>query len=144
MPDTPQESPLPAGARSGCPIANALDLLGDKWTLLVVRDLLLGGRRRFGELLAAPEKIPTNLLTDRLRRLEENGIVVKVPYDSRPRRHEYHPTPKGEDLIPILLAMAEWSSRHVPGTFEPTPQMVERARAALAARAGREGAAGRE
>jgi DNA-binding HxlR family transcriptional regulator len=131
MPAASAESSLPAGARSGCPIANALDLLGDKWTLLVIRDLLLGGKRRFGELLAGPEKIPTNLLTDRLRRLEENGLVVKVPYESRPQRFEYHPTPKGADLVPVLAALAEWSGRHVPGTFKPTPAMRERAEAAM-------------
>jgi len=109
-------------ARSTCPIANTLDLIGDRWTLLVIRDLLFFGRHRFGELLASPEGIPTNLLTDRLRRLEECGVVVKIPYPSRPQRYEYHLTPKGKDLAPILRAMVEWAQRHVPGvSTEPPP-----------------------
>jgi len=66
---------LPEDRRSVCPIATTLDLLGDKWTLLVVRDLLFVGKRRFGEFLESPEGIPTNILTDRLRRLEEHGVV---------------------------------------------------------------------
>jgi DNA-binding HxlR family transcriptional regulator len=68
--------------RSRCPIANALDLLGDRWTLLVVRDLLFTGRVRFKELLASPENIPTNILADRLRRLEDSGIVDKRVYQA--------------------------------------------------------------
>ena len=97
------EAPNPA-MRSPCPIANALDLLGDKWTLLVIRDLLFFGRRRFNELQSSPEGIPTNILSDRLRRLEEHGVLVKVPYQTRPPRHEYHLTPKGADLLPIPRA----------------------------------------
>ena len=73
-----KDSPPPE-QRSACPIANALDLLGDRWTLLVIRDLMFLGNRRFGEMLASPEGIPTNILTDRLRRLEERGLVEKVP-----------------------------------------------------------------
>jgi DNA-binding HxlR family transcriptional regulator len=117
--------PLPPGARSVCPIANSLDLVGDKWTLLVVRDLLFFGKRRFGELLASPEGIPTNILADRLRRLEEGGIVTKVPYPSRPQRHEYHLTPKGADLLPVLRAMIKWANRHVPGTAVAPPGFLE-------------------
>lgn len=112
-------SECPAGARSDCPIANILDLLGDRWTLLVIRDLLVLGKHRFGELLESPEGIPTNILADRLRRLEECGVVVKVPYPSRPQRYEYHLTPKGKDLAPVLRAMAEWANRHIPGTLRP-------------------------
>ena len=124
-PDTPE---LPPGARSICPIANTLDLLGDKWTLLVIRDLLFFDKHRFGDIASSLEGIPTNILADRLHRLEENGIVVKVPYSSRPQRYEYHLTPKGADLLPILLAMAEWAGRHVPGVGKATPEMLERMR----------------
>jgi DNA-binding HxlR family transcriptional regulator len=109
--------------RSGCSIARTLELVGDKWTLLVVRDLLLFDKRRFGEILSSPEGIPTNILADRLRRLEESGLVTKVPYPSRPQRHEYHLTPKGADLLPVLRAMIEWASRHLPGTGAPPPGM---------------------
>jgi len=121
----------PTGARSPCPIANALDLLGDKWTLLVVRDLLFMGKRRFGELLSSPEGIPTNILTDRLRRLEEHGIVAKVPYLSRPVRHEYHLTTRGVDLLPILRELIGWAHRHLPGTATAPPEGRERAEEAV-------------
>jgi DNA-binding HxlR family transcriptional regulator len=119
------EDPDPSCAtrRSDCPIANALDLIGDKWTLLVIRDLLFLGNRRFGELLSSPEKIPTNILSDRLRRLEENGIVVKVSYQERPPRYEYQLTAKGADLFPVLRALAGWANRHIPGTMVPPPEL---------------------
>lgn len=108
--------------RSACPIAKTLDLLGDKWTLLVVRDLLFFGKRRFGELASSPEGIPTNILSDRLRRLEECGVVVKVPYATRPQRFEYLLTERGNDLTPVLRAMIKWAQSHLPGTaMEPPP-----------------------
>lgn len=120
-------------ARSPCPIAGTLDLLGDKWTLLVVRDILFFGKRRFGELAASPEGIPTNILSDRLRRLEECGVLVKAPYLTRPQRYEYHLTERGRDLLPVLRAMIEWANRHLPGTAKAPPGMLEKA--AEAARA---------
>ena len=113
--------------RSDCPIANALDLIGDKWTLLVIRDLLFLGNRRFGELLSAPEKIPTNILSDRLRRLEECGLVVKTAYRARPPRYEYGLTAKGADLFPVLRALAQWANQYIPGTFVPPPELAEKA-----------------
>lgn len=112
--------------RSVCPIASTLDLLGDKWTLLVVRDLLLLGKKRFGELQASSEGIPTNILSDRLRRLEEHGIVSRVAYQERPPRYEYHLTAKGADLFPVLCAMIEWANRHLPGTAKPPPGFLEK------------------
>jgi DNA-binding HxlR family transcriptional regulator len=114
-----------------CPIANTLDLLGDRWTLLVVRDLLFFDKHRFGDFAASMEGIPTNILADRLRRLEDAGIVVKVPYSSRPQRFEYHLKPKGADLLPVLLAMAEWAGHHVPGVGKATPEMLERIKEAV-------------
>jgi DNA-binding HxlR family transcriptional regulator len=113
--------------RSNCPIASALDLIGDKWTLLVIRDLLFLGNRKFGELLSSPEKIPTNILTDRLRRLEECGLVAKEEYQARPPRYEYQLTAKGADLFPVLRALAAWANHHIPGTFVPPPEFAERA-----------------
>lgn len=113
--------------RSDCPIASALDLIGDKWTLLVIRDLLFLGNRRFGELLSSPEKIPTNILSDRLRRLEECGLVVKAEYQPRPPRYEYQLTAKGADLFPVLRALAAWANQHIPGTFVPPPELAEKA-----------------
>jgi len=124
------ESSCPA-RRSDCPIAGALDLIGDKWTLLVIRDLLFLGNRRFGELASAPEKIPTNLLSDRLRRLEECGLVVKTAYQERPPRYEYGLTAKGADLFPVLRALAQWANRYIPGTFVPPPELAEKAEETL-------------
>jgi DNA-binding HxlR family transcriptional regulator len=121
----------PPGARSICPIANTLDLLGDRWTLLVVRDLLFFGKHRFGDFLTSFEGIPTNILTDRLRRLEECGVVVKVPYSSRPQRYEYHLTAKGTDLLPVLRAMAKWAHRHIPGMPSMPPEFLDQAKEAI-------------
>jgi len=119
-------APCEQPARSACPIARTLDLLGDKWTLLVVRDLLFFGKRRFGELASSPEGIPTNILSDRLRRLEECGVVVKVPYESRPQRYEYHLTERGNDLTPVLRAMIQWAQTHLPGVaMAPPPGMMK-------------------
>ena len=101
--------------RSSCPVACALDLAGDKWTLLVVRDLLRG-RRTYGELAASPEGIPTNILADRLRRLEEGGLIVAAPYQERPLRYAYALTGRGRGLRDVLSALARWGKRHIRGT----------------------------
>lgn len=101
--------------RSECPVANALDLFGDKWTLLVVRDLLLG-KARYGEFAQSPEGIPTNILADRLKRLEQADVVERKAYCVKPVRYEYELTVKGRDLLPILDAMANWAEMHVPGS----------------------------
>ena len=118
---------LPFDFRSTCPISSLLDLLGDRWTLLVVRDLFFAGAHRFGDFLKSPEGIPTNLLADRLRRLGKAGIVRKTPYQKRPIRYEYFLTPMGEELLPVLTEMSRWSLRHIPGTFRPPPEVLERA-----------------
>ena len=102
-------------ARSPCAVANSLDIVGDKWSLLVVRDLL-HGKRTYKELADSPERIPTNILADRLKRLEEAGIVSSTPYQERPVRYAYTLTPKGKDLGDVLLAFVRWGKRHIPGT----------------------------
>jgi DNA-binding HxlR family transcriptional regulator len=101
--------------RSVCPVANVLDLLGDKWTLLVVRDLILG-KERFGEFAESAEGIPTNILADRLKRLENAGIIIKAPYCTKPVRYQYQLTSKGKDLQPILESMVDWAIKHIAGT----------------------------
>jgi DNA-binding HxlR family transcriptional regulator len=103
-------------ARSICAVANSLDILGDKWSLLVVRDLL-HGKRTYGELADSPEGIPTNILADRLKRLENAGIVTSTPYQERPVRHAYTLTPKGSALGEVLLAFVHWGKQHIPGTI---------------------------
>ena len=101
--------------RSSCPGACALDLVGDKWTLLVVRDLLRG-RHTFKELLAADEGIPTNILADRLKKMEASGLVEARPYQDKPVRWRYQLTAKGRDLEYVLAAVARWGKKHIAGT----------------------------
>src|SRR5215208_4155133 len=100
--------------RSGCPIANMLDLVGDKWSLLVVRDMI-HGKGTYGELLDSPEGIPTNILADRLRRLEGAGLIARSAYQERPVRYRYQLTEKGAELGDVLLALVRWGKRHIPG-----------------------------
>lgn len=104
--------------RSHCPISGLLDIVGDKWTLLVIRDLFLN-RRRYADFLASPEDIPTNILADRLKRLEAAGLVKRELYQENPPRAEYFLTRKGADLLPVLRAMREWGREHIPDTSEP-------------------------
>ena len=101
--------------RSPCPIASTLDLVGDKWSLLIIRDML-HGKRTYGELLDSPERIPTNILADRLKRLEQAGIISRSAYQERPVRHAYALSDKGRDLGEVLLALVRWGKRHIPGT----------------------------
>lgn len=101
--------------RSTCPAACALDIAGDRWTLLIVRDLLRG-RTTYGALAGSDEAIPTNILADRLRRMQEAGLIVARPYQQRPLRHEYVLTDKGRGLGEVLAALARWGTRYVPGT----------------------------
>jgi DNA-binding HxlR family transcriptional regulator len=101
--------------RSICPIASTLDLVGDKWSLLVVRDLLRG-KATYGELASSPERIPTNILADRLKRLEEAGLIGSSAYQERPVRYAYKLTSKGEALRDVLGALVRWGKTHIPGT----------------------------
>ena len=101
--------------RSTCAIANTLDLVGDRWSLLVIRDLL-SGKRTFIELVASAERIPTNILADRLKRLEEAGIIVSAAYHEHPVRYAYSLSPKGLALGDVLLALVRWGKQYIPGT----------------------------
>jgi DNA-binding HxlR family transcriptional regulator len=102
-------------ARSPCAIASSLDIVGDKWSLLVVRDLL-HGKHTYGELALSPEHIPTNILAERLERLLGAGIITRSPYQQRPVRYAYTLTPKGRALGDVLLAFVRWGKQHLPGT----------------------------
>lgn len=101
--------------RSPCPVACSLDLFGDRWTLLVVRDLILGGSR-FKDFVASPEGIPTNILSDRLERLVAHGVAEQVPTADGARRLAYRLTEKGKALRPVLKAMRDWALEWQPGT----------------------------
>lgn len=110
--------------RSGCPIASTLDVTGDRWTLVIVRDIITG-KRRFGDFLKSPEHIPTNILADRLQRLESFGIVEKRSYQHNPVRFEYRLTTKGADLLPALQAVCLWANRHLPNTWQTPKKFLD-------------------
>lgn len=99
----------PGGAtrRSPCPVACLLDLAGDRWTLLIVRDLILG-RTRFRDFTASPEGIPTNILSDRLERLRHHRVIEQIPAHDGTKRLAYRLTEKGNALRPVLKAMRDW------------------------------------
>ncbi|MSQ48728.1 MAG: transcriptional regulator [Deltaproteobacteria bacterium] len=98
--------------RSGCPISCSLDLLGDKWSLLIVRDMVFGRKRYFKEFLASPEGIATNILTDRLKRLEDCGIISKLLDPENKRQIVYTLTEKGIALIPVLVELLCWGATY--------------------------------
>ena len=104
-----------------CPISTTLDILGDKWTLLIIRDLMFKGKRTYGEFLQSEEKIATNILADRLLILEKNGIVEKRVFPENKVKNLYQLTPKGIDLMPILLEIIVWGDKY----FE-IPERVHR------------------
>jgi DNA-binding HxlR family transcriptional regulator len=105
-------------ARSGCPIAFGLDIFGDAWTLLILRDLLFEGRSAFGDL-AADERIATNVRADRLRRLEAAGLVRRGLPPADRRQSSYRPTPAALALVPALVELAYWGASHDPATGAP-------------------------
>lgn len=111
--------------RSPCPIATTLDTLGDRWSLVVIRDML-GGKRKFSEFLASPEGIKRNILAERLKRLEGAGLVARRRYQENPERFEYSLTESGADLLPVLQAIARWAKRHIPGVWTPSEAFLAR------------------
>jgi DNA-binding HxlR family transcriptional regulator len=98
--------------RSGCPLNASIEMLGDRWSLLIIRDMMVRGFRTFKEFLESHEKIATNILTDRLRKLESNGIIAVAPDPSDGRKSIYSLTPKGIDLAPVLTEMVLWAAAH--------------------------------
>jgi len=100
--------------RSHCPVSLALEAIGDKWSLLILRDLIMRGKRRYQELLSSEEGISTNILADRLVRLESLGLIAKSDDPDDKRQFRYSPTKKGLDLLPVIFEMARWSSKYDP------------------------------
>lgn len=94
--------------RSCCPVSNALDVLGDRWTLLVIRDMLFMNKHEYREFLTAPEGIATNILSDRLKRLVCAGIIDLAKHPSHKNKKLYYLTQQGKDLMPILLELVRW------------------------------------
>jgi len=105
----------PTFSRSGCPINASLELFGDKWSLLILRDIIYFGKNSFSDFLASEEGIARNILVARLRQLLAGGIISKKPDVSDSRKQHYEMTEDGLDLIPVLLALADWGKAHVAG-----------------------------
>ena len=102
--------------RSNCTVSYALDYIGDKWTLLVLRDLLFNGKRHFRDFLASDENIASNILTQRLKQLVAADLVLRRPDPESRRSVIYEPTAKAVDLIPALLELMLWSGKYDPQT----------------------------
>jgi DNA-binding HxlR family transcriptional regulator len=97
----------PVTRRSDCPVACTLDVIGDRWSLLIIRDLF-HQKHRFSQFLESGEDIPTNILAERLKRLTDAGLIERTRYQDHPPRYEYHLTRAGRSLSPVLEAMYSW------------------------------------
>lgn len=97
-----------------CPVTFALDIIGDRWTLLILRDMIFRGKSHYGEFAKSAEKISTNILADRLARLEAAGLVTKSPDPDYKTKFIYGMTPKASDLIPVILDLIAWSAKYDP------------------------------
>ncbi|MFT4585636.1 MAG: DNA-binding HxlR family transcriptional regulator [Gammaproteobacteria bacterium] len=105
----------PARSRTElCPITFALDVFGDKWSLLILRDIVFKGKKYYGDFLNSPEKISTNILASRLQKLDSEGLISKAIDPSNSSRNIYRLAERGEALLPVLLEIIEWSSTYNP------------------------------
>jgi DNA-binding HxlR family transcriptional regulator len=104
--------------RSYCAINLALEVFGDKWSLIIIRDMMFGGKRHFRELLQSDEKIASNILTDRLAMLEREGIITKESDPEHKQKIIYSLTQRGIDLLPIITQMVAWSFKYMPIDME--------------------------
>jgi len=100
--------------RSACAISMALEAIGDKWSLLILRDLMFTEKRSYGELQSSDEKIATNILASRLQSLEANGLIQKKADPANGRRSLYFLTEKGIDLLPVIIELRQWTEKHNP------------------------------
>ena len=112
--------------RSDCPISYALDFFGDKWTLLIIRDLIFDGKKFYSDFLNSKEKIATNILSSRLKKLEQDGIVVSKVYEKLKTKKEYNLTDKGKRLVPVLVEMIRWSAEY-NGDLAVTQSFLDKA-----------------
>jgi DNA-binding HxlR family transcriptional regulator len=117
-------APMKQEHRSTCPISTALELVGDRWTLLVIRDLMFADKRHFREFLQSEEAISSNVLADRLNALVQGGIVTKSADPTHAQKAIYSLTEKGLELLPVLVAMSAWTQRHYPKTRRPEARQL--------------------
>jgi DNA-binding HxlR family transcriptional regulator len=101
-----------------------LDFVGDRWTLVIVRDMVTG-KKRFSEFIASPERITTNILSNRLTAMERHGLVKKKLYQTRPKRYDYELTEMGLGLLPVLQAACRWGNRFFPETWIPPDSFMD-------------------
>lgn len=118
MPGSPRNK-----RRSDCPLSVSLEIVGDRWSLLVMRDILFKGRRTFQEFLDGGEEMATNILADRLKQLQTHGVIASTADPSDGRRNLYVPTAKGLGLAPVIVEMIIWAADHEE-TAAP-PELVE-------------------
>jgi DNA-binding HxlR family transcriptional regulator len=111
--DWREEGSVPKQYNLPCPVAKTLDIVGDRWTLLIIRDLLMQGPRRYVELAESLKGIAPNILSDRLKLLEANGVVGREFYEEHPPRARYRLTPKGEELRTVMQALLQWGGKHL-------------------------------
>ena len=105
--------------RSTCPISTSLDVLGDKWTLLILRDIVFAGKSTYGQFLQSAEKMATNILADRLAVLEAQGILTKAVAADKKSKFTYRLTEKGMDIVPILVEFILWGAKHCSTIIAP-------------------------
>lgn len=122
-----------ATPRSSCVFSNVLDILGDRWTLLIVRDLFFFGKHEYKEFLSSPEAIATNILASRLQKLVCAGIIDEMPHPENKSRKLYFLTERGKDLLPMLIEMAKWGEKHLTETevMRPLFEVIRRDAAAF-------------
>jgi DNA-binding HxlR family transcriptional regulator len=120
--------------RSNCPINLAVEVIGDKWTLLIIRDLMFEDKRHFREFLGGEEKIATNILTDRLAMLEAEGIITKKSDPAHKQKFLYSLTAKGIDLLPVIIELGAWSIKYQPVDTERFPHAGQVAKAGQSAK----------
>ena len=106
--------------RSTCPISTSLDVLGDKWTLLILRDIVFAGKSTYGQFLQAAEKMATNILADRLAVLEAHGLLTKAVAADKKSKFTYRLTEKGVDVVPILVELVLWGAKHCSTIVDPS------------------------
>ncbi|MCF2443949.1 helix-turn-helix transcriptional regulator [Dyadobacter sp. CY345] len=105
--------------RSTCPVSTSLDVLGDKWTLLILRDMVFAGKSTYGQFLQSEEKIATNVLADRLAALELQGILTKAVAEDKKSKFTYRLTKKGAETIPIIVELVLWGTKHLATVASP-------------------------
>ncbi len=113
------------GEGKNCPIFFSLEIFGDKWSLLILRDILHFNKKHYNEFLDSEEGISTNILADRLRKLEEEGIISKNRDPNNKKQFIYSPTKKCLDLVPLILEIAVWGAKYDPDTKAPPGEMAK-------------------